>query len=140
MAALRVDVVSCCGFPCEHELTFEEADVDPQDLQAGLYMAGSASKATPPLPKRIGRVIDFWGPNPAQKTRHRIGNLTSLGSKTRSKHASIFQAQNETAFWAPYRNLIMRLDFRSHFKAAIWAQKLTAKLTPGAPFRARSEV
>ena len=105
MAALCVDVASCCGFLYEHELTFEEADrspvkVDPQDLQAGLYMAGSASKATPPLPKRIGQVIDFGGPNPAPKTRHGIGNLTSLGSKTRSKNGSIFQAQNETAFWA----------------------------------------
>ena len=58
----------------------------------------------------------------------------------RSKNGSIFRAQNATAFWALYRNLILRSDFRSHFEAAIWAQNLTVKSTPSLQFRLQSEL
>ena len=66
LADLRVDVVSCCGSPFEHETTLEEADRspvedEPQDPQAGLYMVGGASRAVPPLPNRTGRVTNLGG-------------------------------------------------------------------------------
>ena len=55
---------SFCWYPFEHDLASEETyrlplEVDPQDFQAGFYMAGGARNAFALLLQRAKRAIAF---------------------------------------------------------------------------------